>query len=115
MLYPNVLVIEYWNLEIICYLVLEICDFIICSKLSMTATISRAGHCLARRSPVAVGRRRVPADSDHGALQTMVGTEADPTSLNFRNRESSIEYQESTTTSHQGPVASNQIPETTIQ
>jgi len=40
MLYPNVLVIEYWNLEIICYLVLEICDFIICSKLSMTTAIS---------------------------------------------------------------------------
>jgi len=28
MLYPYVLVIEYWNLDIICYLVLEICEFI---------------------------------------------------------------------------------------
>jgi len=40
MLYPYVLVIEYWNLDIIWNLVLEICDLICCSELSISVTIS---------------------------------------------------------------------------
>jgi len=40
MLCPYVLVIEYWNLDIICYLALEICDLIFCSELSISVTIS---------------------------------------------------------------------------